>query len=82
MATIYLHHVHLAKPGGDDVTGVEFSIEYAPGRQAEVSILDMPPVSGSAPFAEFRAELVRLAQAIEKMAQEPRGILWLPRDEP
>jgi hypothetical protein len=80
MAHIFLHLVHIERSRGEDVTGLKFTIEYKAGQHAEVSILDMPPVSGSAPFDDLRADLALLGRAIQDAAQSPQNITWLPRD--
>ena len=76
MTTIHLNLVNLEAASSEKVTGARFTIEYATGRRAEVSMMDMPPVSSSAPFADFRAELTQLSQAIQEAARSPENILW------
>jgi hypothetical protein len=77
MPTIYLHLVDLDERQSENITGARFTIEYASGRRAEVSMLDMPPVSGSAPFDDFRAELDQLGRAIQGAARSPQNIYTL-----
>lgn len=81
MPTINVRLAILEKRQSENVTGTGFTIEYANGKHAEISMMEMPAVSGSAPFEGFRAELDQLGKKIQDAAEFPENILWC-RSEP
>jgi hypothetical protein len=64
----------------DKITGARFTIAYAPGRTAEISMMEMPALSGDVPFEDFRAELNRLCKAIRETSQSAENILMRARE--
>jgi hypothetical protein len=63
----------------DKLTGARFTIEYAPGRTAAISMMEMPALSSDVPFEDFRAELNRLCNALREASQSAENILMRAR---
>jgi hypothetical protein len=59
-----------------NITGARFTIDYGTGRRAEISMMEIPTVSGAAPFDDLRAEFERLGKAIQDAAGSPDNISW------
>ncbi len=72
MATILL--THLESPKGP-ANGATFTVDYDGNRRADVTISDVQAAPDAPEYNGLRAELVRLAWAIESTAQSPNGIV-------
>jgi len=77
MSHIFISTYH-SEPHSRLLTGIGFTVDYS-GRQAEVSILEMPPLSAEVQNDGIRAELVRLGEAILNAAQNPQGVSAHPQ---
>jgi hypothetical protein len=72
--TICIDVTHHEKTRGR-VTGLGFTVDYGEGF-ADVSMLELPPLSDEELPAAFRRRLQRLGEAILKVAQSPQDIFW------
>jgi hypothetical protein len=69
--TISVRLTVLESRQSEKITGARFTIGYATGRNAEISMMEIPAVSGSHPFDDFRAELDQLGKALRDAAAAP-----------
>jgi hypothetical protein len=77
MDRIFIEAYH-HEPENSALTGLKFILRYPEG-EAEISILDMRPLSLAEQEFGIRALLLRLAEAITNAAQSPQGIISSPR---
>jgi hypothetical protein len=78
MATVHLHLTHLVGPRGL-MDGAVFTVEYGEGRQANVSISDMPAILDEAPYKGLRAELRLLAKGLSEASHAINGVITSER---
>jgi hypothetical protein len=62
------------EPHSRRLTGIDITVDYS-GRQAEISVFGIPPLSADAQDHGIRAELGRLAEAILNATRNPKGII-------
>jgi hypothetical protein len=79
MATIAVHSTHLESPSGQ-VNGAIFAVNYDDERHANVRISGMSTTL-NVPTDGLRAELIRLAWAIESAAQSTDGMISAERQQ-
>jgi hypothetical protein len=77
MATIYIDCYH-REPHSEALTGIDFTVVYKPGAHAQVSVVEMLPISASTHDHALRAELRLIGEAIVQAARSPQGIIQQP----
>jgi hypothetical protein len=73
MVRVFVEHTH-HDPGARHLTGLKFQIEFDHASTAQVSVLQMQPVSFQEPLLAFQAALQCLGQAMLEAAQTPGAI--------
>lgn len=77
MSAVFIKATH-HEPGSDDLTGLNFTVEYNRGT-ALVSIPGMQPVPFQDRTAAFQAVLEDLAAALLEAVETPQGITENPQ---
>jgi hypothetical protein len=74
MVSVFINHTHHTRNDAA-LTGVHFTVNYR-GKQAQVSILGMPPLAETEQIEAVQQVLRELGQAVLDAAQSPRSIQW------
>jgi hypothetical protein len=79
MDLIFISAYH-NEPHSRSLTGIDITVDYS-GRQAEVSVFGIPPLSEDAQGHGIRAEPGRLAEAILTATRNPKEIIAHPPNQ-